>query len=346
MTYTGMVLSEAGVFPPEALLFDYAAAAMARIGVTDIKSVKACELLQATGKENDNSSGAFFVVPELSAADWGAMPDGYFCARENTLFVNGRGETLGALIFSPVSEPEAIQNRVTVDGERITPENFSRVMKARRAAVKAAFPEAFFEDECPAVSPLARIGKSYIGAGAVIAGKSVIGDGCSVTGASLIADSRIGDGTQIRSAVILQSEVGKSVSVGPFAYVRPGSRIGDRVKVGDFVEIKNSVVGDGTKISHLTYVGDSDVGGGVNFGCGTVTVNYDGVHKHRTVIGDNAFIGCNANLVAPVTVGENAFIAAGSTVTDDVPPRSFAVARQRQTTKLGYVEEKMPDLIK
>ena len=112
------------------------------------------------------------------------------------------------------------------------------------------------------------------------------------------------------------------------------------------MEIKNSVIGDGTKISHLTYVGDSDVGGGVNFGCGTVTVNYDGIKKHRTVIGDNVFIGCNTNLVAPVTVGDNAFIAAGSTITEEIPPESFAIARQRQTTKENYVAQKMPGMIK
>ena len=167
-----------------------------------------------------------------------------------------------------------------------------------------------------------------------------------ITGMSRISDSDIGDNTSVLSAVILNSTIGENVSVGPFAYIRPGSYIADRVKVGDFVEIKNSKIDSGTKISHLTYVGDSDVGYGVNFGCGTITVNYDGLKKHRTVIGNNVFIGCNTNLVAPVEVGDNAFIAAGSTITDEIPPKSFAIARQRQITKENYVENKMPDMIK
>lgn len=138
----------------------------------------------------------------------------------------------------------------------------------------------------------------------------------------------------------MDSSVGSDTTVGPYAYVRPNSRIGSHVKVGDFVEVKNSTVDDGTKISHLTYVGDSDVGKNVNFGCGTVTVNYDGKNKFRTTIGNNAFIGCNTNLVAPVTVGDNSFIAAGSTITDEVPEDGFAIARQRQTVKNGWVKPK------
>ncbi len=113
------------------------------------------------------------------------------------------------------------------------------------------------------------------------------------------------------------------MKIGPFAYIRPNCHVGPGVKVGDFVELKNSTIGEGTKISHLTYVGDSDVGGHVNFGCGTVTVNYDGTSKFRTVIGDHAFIGCNTNLVAPVRVGEGAYTAAGSTITDEVPADSW-----------------------
>lgn len=138
----------------------------------------------------------------------------------------------------------------------------------------------------------------------------------------------------------MESSVGSDTTVGPYAYVRPNSHIGSHVKVGDFVEVKNSTVDDGTKISHLTYVGDSDVGKNVNFGCGTVTVNYDGKNKFRTTIGNNAFIGCNTNLVAPVTVGDNSFIAAGSTITDEVPEDGFAIARQRQTVKNGWIKPK------
>ena len=125
------------------------------------------------------------------------------------------------------------------------------------------------------------------------------------------------------------------VKIGPFAYIRPHCHVGKGVKVGDFVELKNSRIGAGTKISHLTYVGDSDVCSGVNFGCGTVTVNYDGTTKFRTTIGDGAFLGCNTNLVAPVTIGAGAYTAAGATVTRDVPEDAMLIARAEQTVKPG-----------
>ena len=130
--------------------------------------------------------------------------------------------------------------------------------------------------------------------------------------------------------------MGKFTSVGPFAYIRPNCTIGDHIKLGDFVEVKNSVIGDGTKVSHLTYIGDSDVGRNCNFGCGTVTVNYDRVKKYRTTIGDDCFIGCNTNLVAPVTLGDGAYTAAGTTVTDNVPSQALAIGRARQSNKRDW----------
>lgn len=176
--------------------------------------------------------------------------------------------------------------------------------------------------------------------GAVLEGETEIGEGCILYPNCAIKNCKIGNNVEIKSSTLMDSSVGSDTTVGPYAYVRPNSRIGSHVKVGDFVEVKNSTVDDGTKISHLTYVGDSDVGKNVNFGCGTVTVNYDGKNKFRTTIGNNAFIGCNTNLVAPVTVGDNSFIAAGSTITDEVPEDGFAIARQRQTVKNGWVKPK------
>ena len=157
---------------------------------------------------------------------------------------------------------------------------------------------------------------------------------------SRLVSASVGDGAEIAYSTVLQSEVGRGAHVGPYAYVRPGSRIGEEVKIGDFVEIKNSHIGKGTKVSHLTYIGDADVGERVNFGCGTVVVNYDGVKKHRTVIEDDAFIGCNTNLVSPVRVGEEAFTAAGSTITEDVPAKNLAIARAKQVNKEGWVSPK------
>ena len=181
-----------------------------------------------------------------------------------------------------------------------------------------------------------------IGAGTTIApnvhlvGKTVIGQNVSVGFNTEIENSVIGDGVKIRQSVILDSEIGAGTTVGPFTYVRPHCKVGENVKLGDFVEIKNSNIGNGTKLSHLTYVGDADVGERINFGCGTVVVNYDGKKKYRTVIEDDAFIGCNTNLVAPVTVGKNAFTAAGSTITDDVPADTLALARARQVVKTNW----------
>ena len=137
-------------------------------------------------------------------------------------------------------------------------------------------------------------------------------------------------------SVLLDAKVKSFTTVGPFAYLRPNSCIGEHCRIGDFVEIKNSNIDDGTKVSHLTYVGDSDVGKCVNFGCGTVTVNYDGKNKYRCKIGDEVFIGCNTNLVAPVEVESRAYTAAGSTITKKVPADSLAIARARQENKEGW----------
>ncbi|MBQ8525477.1 MAG: bifunctional UDP-N-acetylglucosamine diphosphorylase/glucosamine-1-phosphate N-acetyltransferase GlmU [Clostridia bacterium] len=172
--------------------------------------------------------------------------------------------------------------------------------------------------------------------GCHIRGNTVIGAECEIGPSTTIESCEIGSNTKIQNSVACDSKIGSCTSVGPFAYIRPNSDIGNHIKIGDFVEIKNSTIADGTKVSHLTYVGDSDVGEGVNFGCGTVTVNYDGKNKHRTVIGDNVFIGCNANLVAPVTINDHAFIAAGSTITEDVESDALAIARARQVVKSGW----------
>ena len=168
-------------------------------------------------------------------------------------------------------------------------------------------------------------------AGAVLAG-------CAPQSAAPAASSSSA-GETLGTTGAANSTVGFDTHVGPFAYIRPGSSVGNHVKVGDFVEIKNSVVDDGTKISHLTYVGDSDCGERINFGCGTVTTNYDGFKKFRCTIGDDAFIGCNTNLIAPVTVGNGSYIAAGSTITDEVPADSLAIARERQVNKPGWAEQ-------
>lgn len=175
--------------------------------------------------------------------------------------------------------------------------------------------------------------------GTLLRGRTVIGADCTIGPAAHLQDVQVGDRVHIWHSVLMDAVILEDSSVGPFAYVRPGSHVGPRAKVGDFVELKNTRFGAGSKASHLAYLGDADVGANVNIGCGTITVNFDGVHKHRTIIEDDVFVGCNANLVAPVRIGRGAYVAAGSTVTEDVPPDSLAIARQRQINKEGYVPQ-------
>jgi len=173
-----------------------------------------------------------------------------------------------------------------------------------------------------------------------IEGHSNIGEMNVIGFNTKIVDSVIGNNNVIQQSTILNSNIGSNVNIGPYAYIRPNSKISDYVKIGDFVEIKNSTIDHNTKASHLAYVGDADVGANVNFGCGTVVVNYDGVNKHRTKIEDDAFIGCNTNLVSPVVVEKGAYTAAGSTITKDVPSNSLGIARSRQVNIEEWVTKR------
>ena len=191
------------------------------------------------------------------------------------------------------------------------------------------------------VEETVKIGKgTVIEQNVMLQGETQIGENCVIGMGSKLVDTKIGDGCDFLSVVAVNAKVGNNVLAGPFSYIRPGSEIADNVKVGDFVEVKNAVVGEGTKIAHLTYVGDSDVGKNVNFGCGTVTVNYDGKKKYRCKIGDNCFIGCNTNLVAPVEIKDGAYTAAGSTITDEVPEKNLAIARARQVNKSAWKDKR------
>jgi bifunctional UDP-N-acetylglucosamine pyrophosphorylase/glucosamine-1-phosphate N-acetyltransferase len=162
---------------------------------------------------------------------------------------------------------------------------------------------------------------------------AVIEPGCVIQGAT-----RIGERVHLKPGCMIESsEIGDDAVIGPNAHLRPGTRLGRGVRIGNFVEVKNSVLGEGVKADHLSYIGDADVGEGASFGCGSVVVNYDGIAKHRTRVGPRAFIGCNANLVAPLRIAEDAFVAAGSTITKDVPALALGVAREKQKNIEGWV---------
>ncbi len=165
-----------------------------------------------------------------------------------------------------------------------------------------------------------------------IQGKTYIGKNSIIYSNSFICSSTIGDDVTVKSSYIFDSVIGDGCTVGPFAYIRNHSNVSENCRVGDFVEIKNSVMESGVKCAHLTYIGDAIVGANTNVGCGSVFCNFDGKKKHHTTVGANVFIGANTNLVAPLTIGDNVFIAAGSTVTKNVPPDSFVIARSRQIT--------------
>ena len=193
---------------------------------------------------------------------------------------------------------------------------------------------------------------TYIDAAVQIEPNVVIYPGCILEGCCVIEadaiigpythmqNTTIGKHTAVRQSVLTDAKVGSNTTVGPFAYLRPGAVIGNKCRVGNFVEIKNATLADGAKAAHLAYIGDADIGRNVNYSCGVITANYDGKNKHRTTIKDGAFIGSSSNLVAPVEIGEGAFIAAGSTITNDVPDYSMGIARERQVTKNDWVKNK------
>jgi bifunctional UDP-N-acetylglucosamine pyrophosphorylase/glucosamine-1-phosphate N-acetyltransferase len=171
-------------------------------------------------------------------------------------------------------------------------------------------------------------------------GKTRLGEGCEIGPGTLLRDCQVGSGVVIVSSTVNEAEIGDGTRIGPYAHLRPGCRLGRGVKVGDFVELKKVDVGDHASMAHLAYLGDASVGERANVGAGTITCNYDGRKKSQTRIGDGAFVGSNNTLIAPVEIGDGAYTAAGSVITDDVPPDSLAIARSRQTNKVGWAARK------
>ncbi|OPY58691.1 MAG: Bifunctional protein GlmU [Pelotomaculum sp. PtaU1.Bin035] len=235
------------------------------------------------------------------------------------------GQAVGAVILKDPNEVKGINDRVQLA-------EVEQYMRRRvlgdlmKAGVTVIDPLSTFVDRN------ARVGcDTVIHPFTIIEGKTVIGEDCVIGPGARLVDSTVGNGVSIQNSVILKSYLGDRCSVGPFAYLRPDTRLGLGVKVGDFVEIKKSVIGDGSKVPHLSYVGDATVGKKVNIGAGTITCNYDGKKKWPTRIGDGAFIGSNTNLVAPVEVGEQAFTGAGSTITKSIPAGALGVERAKQT---------------
>jgi bifunctional UDP-N-acetylglucosamine pyrophosphorylase/glucosamine-1-phosphate N-acetyltransferase len=211
-------------------------------------------------------------------------------------------------------------------------------MRARKCADLMAAGVSIYRPETCIIDNDVEIGADTILEPFVqILGRTRIGSDCRIRSFSVISDSQIADNVLLRPGCIIdQSTIAAGAQLGPYAHVRPGSEIGESAHVGNFVETKKTRMGRGAKANHLSYLGDSDVGAGVNVGAGTITCNYDGVNKHMTVIEENAFIGSDSTLVAPVRIGKGAYVAAGSTITEDVPADALALGRSRQTTKEGW----------
>lgn len=240
------------------------------------------------------------------------------------------GEKVTAFVLADPEEAEGVNDRVQL--ARVEAYMRRRICERHmRNGVTIIDPAHTYIDSDVIIGP-----DSVIYPGSYLRGRTEIGADCVIGPQADLTDVVIADKVSVSYTVIKESRVEREAVVGPFAYVRPGTHIGRGVKVGDFVELKNAKVGAGSKIPHLSYVGDAEIGESVNIGCGTITVNYDGARKHQTIVEDHAFIGCNTNLIAPIRIGRQAYVAAGSTVNQDVPADALAIARERQVNKLGY----------
>lgn len=263
---------------------------------------------------NDNAQGEYY------------LPDVIEILKE-------KGETVSAYRTDSFEETIGINDRVALSRAEF-------VMKKRINQFHMQNGVTIVDPNNTYISAEAVIGNdTIVYPGTMITGETVIGEGCEIGPNSEIKNCKIGDETSIRHSVVHDSNIGSKVNIGPFAHIRPSTMIEDGVRIGNFVEIKKSTIGKESKASHLSYIGDAEVGAHVNIGCGSITVNYDGKNKYLTKIEDRAFIGCNSNLVAPVTIGEGAYVAAGSTITDDVPGKALSIARARQVNKENYVDK-------
>lgn len=287
--------------------------------ITEINTGTYCfdnqSLFEALQKVNNNNAQGEYYLPDVIE------------------ILQSQNQIVAAYKTDNFEETIGVNDRVALsEAEKIMKRRINE--KHMRNGVTIIDPEHTY------ISPDAIIGQdTVIYPGCHIMGQVKIGSDCEIGPNSQLIDCTIGDRTVIKYSVVTNSEIGNDATVGPFAHIRPESKLGNNIRIGNFVEIKKSSFADGSKASHLSYIGDAQVGENVNIGCGTITVNYDGVNKYETKIEDGAFIGCNSNLIAPVTIGKQSYIAAGSTITEAVPERALAIARSRQVNKENYVNK-------
>ncbi|HVP28296.1 MAG TPA: bifunctional UDP-N-acetylglucosamine diphosphorylase/glucosamine-1-phosphate N-acetyltransferase GlmU [Myxococcota bacterium] len=279
--------------------------------------------------EKPDATPAELAIREFNTGVYLASQDFLWKALDQVDDRNAQGEIyLTEIVRIGVAEGRRIEALLVEDDDESLGVNTRADLARAAAVIRRRKNDALMAAGVTLVDPAA----TYVDVDVEIGPDTVIEPGCTISG-----PTRIGTGVHVKAHSVIESSVlGDGVVIGPMAHLRPGSELGRGARIGNFVEVKNSRLGAGTKADHLSYIGDADVGAGASFGCGTITVNYDGVAKHRTTVEDGAFVGCNSNLIAPVRIGKDAYVAAGSTVTQDVPAEALAVARERQRNIDGW----------
>lgn len=269
-------------------------------------------LFESLKKVNNNNAQGEYYLPDVIQ------------------ILQSRGEIVSAYMMEDLSEAIGINDRVAL--AKATELLTQRINeKHMRNGV------TFYHPASTYIEVDVEIGSDTVIEGNLsIKGTTHIGHDCFIGQGSEIVDSQLADNVKIRQSVIEESIIGSFSDVGPFGHLRPKSELGQHVHIGNFVEVKKSIIGDNTKAGHLTYIGDAELGKQINVGCGTIFVNYDGKHKHKSIIGDQSFIGSGVSIISPVKVGQRAVLAADSSISEDVPDEALAIARSRQTNKLNY----------
>lgn len=282
-------------------------------GIYCFKSEKLIDALKSL--KNENAQGEYYLTDTLA-------------------YLGSQGEIIGATILDDPEEALGVNSR----NQLALVEKILRQRKNQELmenGVTILDPASTFIDEDVEIGT-----DTILQPFTWLEGKTKIGMNCIIGPNSRLQDVEVADESEVAFTFAHECKIGEKVTVGPYVHLRPGTELKAGVKVGNFMEVKNSIIGEGTKLSHLSYIGDADLGKEINIGCGTITVNYDGEKKHRTIIEDRAFIGCNSNLVAPVIIGKDSYVAAGSTITKNIPDESLGVARARQSNLEGWARRK------
>lgn len=299
--------------------------------------------------EQKDANSEELLVDEVNSGIYCFDREALFGALAKLNCNNAQGEYYLTDVFSILNEQREKVWAVTADdyeqtlgiNSRVQLANAERILRERKAVELMENGVTIMDPTSTFIDPQVVVGQdTIIYPFTWLEGNTVVGSDCEIGPNTRLTDTKIGDCVTMHFAYAHECEVESGAIVGPYVHLRPKTKLCKNVKVGNFVEVKNSIIGNGSKLPHLSYIGDSDVGSGVNMGCGTITVNYDGKTKFRTTIEDNAFVGCNSNLVAPVTIGKGAYVGAGSTITKNVPSAALGIGRARQTNIEGWHDKR------